>query len=148
MQLDWKNIGAGLTYALFGVLGLALGYELPMGDAAAMGPGYVPRMVSIALLGIGAALVLRGTLRSRGAVRFPTFSWRINGLVLGSVVAFAATLERAGLVAATAVLVAVAVFAGERPRAKETLFLIAVLSALVVLVFVVALSVHMRVWPW
>ena len=36
MRLDWKNIGAGLTYALFGALGLILGRELPLGDAAAI----------------------------------------------------------------------------------------------------------------
>jgi hypothetical protein len=148
MQLDWKNIGAGLTYGLFGALGLLLGRELPMGDAAAMGPGYVPRLVSIALVGIGVMLVLRGTLRSRAAVGFPAFSWRINGLVLGAVVAFAVALERAGLVAATTLLVAVAVFAGKQPRLKETLALMVVLSVLVVVVFVSALGVHMRVWPW
>jgi hypothetical protein len=148
MRLDWKNIGAGLTYGLFGALGLILGRELPMGDAAAMGPGYVPRMVSVALVGIGAILVFRGTLRSRSAIRFPAFSWGINTLVLGSVMAFAATLERAGLIAATGVLVVVSVFAGEKPRAKETLALIAALSTLVVLVFVYGLGVHMRVWPW
>jgi hypothetical protein len=148
MRLDWKNIGAGLTYGLFGALGLILGRDLPMGDAAAMGPGYVPRMVSVALMGIGAILVLRGTLRSRAAIRFPAFSWRINVLVLGSVMAFAFALERAGLVAATAILVAVAVFAGEKPRTKETLLLIAALSTMVVVVFVYGLGVHMRVWPW
>jgi len=148
MQLDWKNIGAGLTYGLFGGLGLLLGMDLPMGDAAAMGPGYVPRLVSFALLGIGAVLVLRGTLRSRAAVSFPSFSWRINGLVLGAVVAFAVALERAGLIVATAAMVGVAVFAGKRPRLKETLLLIVTLCALVVLVFVYGLSVHMRVWPW
>jgi hypothetical protein len=148
MRLDWKQIGAGLTYGLFGALGLILGRALPMGDAAAMGPGYVPRMVSIALVGIGAILVVRGTLRSRTAVGFPAFAWRINGLVLGAVMAFALALERAGLVAATAVLVAAAAFAGQKPRAKETLLLIVALSILVVVVFVVALGVHMRVWPW
>lgn len=148
MRLDWKKIGAGLTYGLFGALGLILGRGLPAGNAAAMGPGYVPRMVSIALMGIGAILVLWGALRSREAVRFPAFSWRINALVLGSVIAFAVALERAGLVAATAILVTVAVFAGKKPRAKETLALIGALSALVVLVFVYGLGVHMRVWPW
>jgi hypothetical protein len=148
MRLDRKNIGAGLTYGLFGALGLILGRELPMGDAAAMGPGYVPRLVSIALVGIGAILVVRGTFRSRAAVGFPAFSWRISGLVLGAVMAFALALERAGLVAATAVLVAVAAFAGQKPRVKETLALIVALSILVVVVFVYALGVHMRVWPW
>jgi hypothetical protein len=148
MRLDWKNIGAGLTYGLFGALGLILGRNLPMGDAAAMGPGYVPRLVSVALVGIGAALFLRGTLRSRAAVAFPSFSWRINGLVLGAVVAFAVALERAGLIAATGVMVAVAVFAGGKPRLKETLLLIVALCTLVVIVFVYGLGVHMRVWPW
>ena len=85
---------------------------------------------------------------SDSAIRFPAFSWGINTLVLGSVMAFAATLERAGLIAATGVLVVVSVFAGEKPRAKETLALIAALSTLVVLVFVYGLGVHMRVWPW
>ena len=62
-------------------------------DAAAMGAGYVPRMVSVALVGIGAILVVRGTLRSRTTVGFPAFSWRIIGLVLGAVYAVASLAQ-------------------------------------------------------
>jgi hypothetical protein len=148
MRLDWKQIGAGLTYGLFGAAGLLLGRDLPMGDAVAMGPGYVPRMVSIGLLGVGGLMVIRGMVRARAKVPLPAFEWRTILLVLGSVTAFAFVLKPLGVVPATALLVAIAAFAGDRPRLRETAALIAVLAVFVVLVFVKGLGVYMHLWPW
>ena len=148
MRADWKDLGAGSLYFLFGVLGLLLGRDLPVGQASAMGPGYVPHLVSFGLIGIGVAMGGRG-LRRRAAVSgFPRFAFGIAALVFGSVLAFAFALERFGVILATALLVSVAAFAGGRPRLRETVALIVSLSLLVVLVFVKGLSVHMALWPW
>jgi hypothetical protein len=148
MRVDWKHVGAGLTYCLFGVLGLLLGKDLQMGDASAMGPGYVPRMVSIGLLGIGFIMAVRGGIRPSHPGDFPRFRWGTAAIVLGSVISFAFALEHLGVVVATAMLVIVAAFAGGKPQWRETVLLIVCLSVLVVLVFVKGLSVHMRIWPW
>jgi hypothetical protein len=119
-----------------------------MGEASAMGPGYVPWMISVGLAAIGGALVLRGTLCPGRQSAFPLIGWRTILLVLGSVIAFAAALHRLGVVIATLLLVGIAVFAGEQPRLRETVGLMAILSAMVVLVFIKGLGVHMRIWPW
>jgi hypothetical protein len=148
MRVDWKDVGAGLTYCLFGILGLLLGKNLQMGNPSEMGPGYVPRMVSIGLLGIGIVMTARGGIRSSRPGGFPRFRWGTAAIVLGSVISFAFALEHLGVVAATAMLVTVAAFAGGKPQWRETGLLIVCLSVLVVLVFVKGLSVHMRIWPW
>lgn len=148
MRIDWKDVGAGLTYCLFGILGLLLGADLQMGQASEMGAGYVPRMVSLGLLGIGLVMAARGVCRPARPGDFPRFRWGTAAIVLGSVISFAFALEHLGVVAATAMLVIVAAFAGGKPHWRETVLLIVCLSLLVVLVFVKGLSVHMRIWPW
>jgi divalent metal cation (Fe/Co/Zn/Cd) transporter len=148
MKANWSDVGAGLTYGAFGLLGVLLGRDLPMGNAAMMGPGYVPRMIAIGLLIVGAAMIVRGLCRTGAALPLPTVKVRIIAPIFGSIIAFALALPRLGVITATAILVSIAVFADKGPRLRDTFFLIAGLCALVYVVFIIGLDVQMRAWPW
>lgn len=148
MKANWRDVGAGFTYGTFGLLAVFLGRNLPMGDTAMMGPGYVPRMVAIGLLIVGATMIVRGLTRPGASLPLPGVKARVIVPVLGSVIAFALALPRIGVMAATVIMVSLAVFAAKSPRFKETLLLIGGLCLLVFLVFIKGLGVQMPVWPW
>ena len=54
-RLFSKDLWSGLMFAGFGVLALVMGNSLAVGTAIRMGPGYVPRMLSYILIGLGVA---------------------------------------------------------------------------------------------
>jgi hypothetical protein len=71
-----KDMAAGLFFLVIGTLGIWLGWELPMGMALRMGPGYVPKGLSgiLIILGvfIGArAIAINGRLLNQ---------WVLHGL--------------------------------------------------------------------
>ena len=48
-----KDFLSGLLFIGFGLLALYFGQKLALGTPVRMGPGYVPRMLSLVLLGLG-----------------------------------------------------------------------------------------------
>jgi hypothetical protein len=67
--------------------------------------------------------------------------------IAAAIVAFAFVLERIGLVAASALLLAVAIAAQTRVRPLETALYIAAVLGVTVLVFKVLLKVPLELWP-
>src|ERR671936_1365305 len=94
---------AGL--GLIGLGGFALGYgwRYAFGTAARMGPGFYPRFISLALIAVGAALVVRSLVRK--ADELGTIELRPVALVLLGTVLFALLIERAGFVASSVLLI-------------------------------------------
>ncbi|MBL0901623.1 MAG: tripartite tricarboxylate transporter TctB family protein, partial [Reyranella sp.] len=52
-----KDFLSGLMFIAFGLAALYFGQRLALGTPVRMGPGYVPRMLSLILLGLGSAIV-------------------------------------------------------------------------------------------
>ena len=50
-----KDFLSGLMFIGFGLIALYFGQKLALGTPVRMGPGYVPRMLSLTLIGLGAA---------------------------------------------------------------------------------------------
>lgn len=80
-----------LCFAVFlialGALGFSLSNQLSIGNAAAMGPGYVPRGLSILIMVYGLALGVRAFFSGRQS--FPEIAFRPILLVSASVAVFA-----------------------------------------------------------
>jgi hypothetical protein len=70
MQRDFLNRDTltGTLFVVFGVLWLWLGRDYPLGSASRLGPGAFPLMLSVALVAIGAAVILKAS-RASGKVR-------------------------------------------------------------------------------
>jgi hypothetical protein len=137
---------AGLLFIAFGAFVVLYGLQYPFGTSARMGPGYYPRLVSIALIVIGSILVARsyfidGEQPEKVFVR-PLY------VVIIATAAFGLLIERAGLVVAAGLLIIVARFADQDFRPLEVAGLCVVLIGFSALVFWYGLSLPFQLLPF
>jgi putative tricarboxylic transport membrane protein len=105
-----------------------------------MGPGFFPCVIAVLIVLLGLALVISG-LRSRAGASSIKIQWRsVLAIALG-VILFAVSLERAGLVPATLMLVLVSSLAEPNWRPRRVAVLAVVVTALVYLLFVTVLQI-------
>lgn len=146
-RIDWRDLLLGLflvgvaTGTLFATRNLAVGH------AADMGPGYMPRVIALALLGFGLFFCARGAWRAGAAQAIEPVLARPLLAVLGAVGIFALTAEKLGLAIASVVTVVLASFATREARVLETVPFALVLSGAAVLLFIKVLALPVPVWP-
>jgi Tripartite tricarboxylate transporter TctB family len=148
-RLKDRDLWAGIVFAAFGAAALALGADLQVGTAAEMGEGYVPRAMAFALVALGAAIAVPAWKRSaaRSDTSLERMRWRPLFFVTAAILAFVAALEPLGLVAAIALSVTTANFAGQALRLRSLMMLIALLSLAVTALFVWALGLPLHALP-
>jgi hypothetical protein len=137
---------AGLVFIAFGGFVLLYGLQYPFGTSARMGPGYYPRVVSIGLMVIGAILVARSHFiddeQPEAIFVRPLF------VVILATLGFGLLIERAGLIAAAALLIVLARFADEDFRPLEVAALCIVLISFAAAVFWYGLSLPFQLLPF
>lgn len=139
-----KDFWAGATFVLAALLAIYFGWDLSLGSARRMGPGYFPMMVAGLLLLTGVVVAVQGLSREaetveKGALR--------PALVLFAVMLFALLLPTFGLVVAVAAMAIAASVASPSVRPTETVLLAAGLSIFAVAVFIWAVGLPMKAWP-
>ncbi len=144
-----RDLWAGVVFVAIGVAALALGADLAVGSAAERGEGYVPRAMAIALIALGALIVLLAWRRGsdRSGARLERMRWRPLLFVTASILVFVAALEPLGLIAAVAGCASTANFSGEPLRVRSLAILICVLSLGVMAVFVWGLGLPLHALP-
>lgn len=135
---------SGIAAIVIGLAMLYIGADYSLGRGGRIGPGYAPRLLAIALCGLGVLLVLRAG-RSHDPVD-AHIDWRPLLLVTASILAFAAVLDHAGLMVAIVAAVAVA-----GPAAMGNTILSMAVSGVMLAVFswalfVKALKISIPVW--
>lgn len=120
--------------------------DLESGTAAEMSTGYVPRALSLVLLGTGIAYAVRGFLQ-RVPEAIPPVRWRSFLLVAAAIASFALLLEPVGLFGATLVMTVFASLANDEFRWKEMVPFALILAAVTVVIFIVGLSLPLPIWP-
>ena len=140
-----QDFVSGLMFVGWGIAGLWIGRDYPMGSALRMGPGYVPRLLCWGLLILGAVIAIRGAIVA--GERIERWHWRPLVIVSLAVLAFALLLEPAGLVVATLAIVVIGAFGGPQFRLVESVILAAGLAAGAVLLFVYGLKLSLPIWP-
>lgn len=138
-----KDFLSGLMFIAFGLIAIYFGQKLAQGTAVRMGPGYVPRMLSYILLGLGGlicviALVTKGEPVER-------IKWKPITLVTIGIVCFALLFERAGLLPALIVLVAISSLGGEEFKLTEVIGNIVVLAIICTVVFKIGLGMNISI---
>ena len=148
-RLADRDLWAAIFFVVFGVAALALGADLQIGSAAEMGEGYVPRAMAIALVALGAAIAVPAWRRSaaRPDRALERMRWRPLFFVTAAILAFVAALEPLGLIAAIALSVTIANFAGQPLRPLPLAILIGVLSIAVTALFIWALGLPLHALP-
>src|SRR5262245_31271026 len=104
-----RDLLAGCMFLAFGLTFLVLAQEYQLGSARRMGPAYFPVVLSLALIGIGIATVVRAFLVAGLPVR--DIAGKALALVTASVVLFGLLVQGAGLAIATIALVLVSALA-------------------------------------
>ena len=140
-----RDFCAGLIFLFFGVLAAYIARDYPMGSAVRMGPGYFPYVLGILLALLGVVICIKG-LAIPGE-RIESASLRALLLVLGAVGVFAGTIESAGIVIATTLLVGIGAAASPESRLREVAVLIVFLLALAVGLFTYGLGLPFKIFP-
>ncbi|GIK85068.1 MAG: tripartite tricarboxylate transporter TctB family protein [Burkholderiales bacterium] len=140
-----KDFWAGVFFIAVGTAAIVIALDYAMGTAGRMGPGYFPRWLGGIMVGIGALLVLRSFRLQADKIQFPTF--RPLLIVLGSVFLFAVTVNWAGLVLSTILLVLASSVASHEYRWKESIVAAIALAVFVVLAFRWGLQLQLPTWP-
>lgn len=141
-----QDVGAGLMFIAIGALGLYLARNYPVGTALRMEPGYVPRLLCWGIIGVGVITAARGLLS--GDTALERWHWRPLVFVLGGLIAFRYLIEPGGLIAATVVCVVLGALGSREFKMTDSLLLAAGLAVATVALFIYALGLPMRMWPF
>jgi hypothetical protein len=133
-----RDFWAGALLAAFGIVFFIEGLNYGYGSPAAMGPGFFPRILSLALIVIGGGIIMQS--RDAAGEPLPRFALRPIAFVCLALVVFAVALEPFGLLGAAVAVVGVSTIAGERFRWWEIALLAVGLSGFCALLFVYALN--------
>lgn len=139
MAINFRDMASGLLFVAIGLFfTLDSLLNLRIGQTLSMGPGYFPLLIGAILVGLGAVIAIR----SLGKVHVPigAIPWRGLGLVLGSIVYFAASVRALGFAPAVAGAVFLAALSSGRMGLLGATLTAAVLTVFCVLVFVFALG--------
>jgi hypothetical protein len=140
-----QDFWAGVLFVMFGCAALWVGRDYAFGTSSKMGPGYLPAVLSWALVAIGGVLVARALAIDGPAIERSQAVPQL--FILAAIVLFALAIERLGLALAV-VLVAsprrsrAATCAGARRCARVGI------AALCVLLFVQMLGQPFAVWAF
>lgn len=138
-----KDFLSGLMFIGFGLIALYFGQKLALGTPVRMGPGYVPRMLALIMMSLGAVICIVALVAGGELVEKP--KWKPITLVTIGIVCFALLFERAGLLPALVVLILISSLGGEEFKLKEVIGNIVVLSILCTLVFKVGLGMNITI---
>lgn len=138
------DVYAGLFFMIVGSAAgvIAGGYQV--GSADDMGPGFLPLVLSLLLVGFGAVIGVRGLKADTGEI--PRFAWSTAIGIAFSIACFGPVLERFGLVVAIPALTIASRVAGGDRHWLEIAATSAVLTLFCIAVFVWALNGSLPVW--
>ena len=142
--LGKADLWAGAATIVFAVAALYISADYGLGRPGRIGPGYVPLVVGLMLLGLGLLLVARA-----GYSHDPVdtdVAWRPLLLVTAGILTFALLLDRVGLMVA---IIATVVVAGPAALGNTVLAMLGsglILSAFSWALFVYFLKISIPVW--
>jgi hypothetical protein len=139
-----QDLGAAIVFILFGLAGVYFGWDLRLGSAARMGPGYFPLLLSGCIVAIGLVVGVRALIFEGPGIE--RFQLRPLTLLLIASLIFGYLIEEIGLAVAGVLMILVASYAGREARLKESVILALVLTAFSIVVFVWALGQSLPVW--
>lgn len=144
--LHKADLWAGAATIVFALAVLYVSVEYGLGRGGRIGPGYVPLVIGLLLLGLGALLIARSGLSHD---RLDTdVAWRQVGLVTAGILAFALLLDRAGLIVA---IMATVLIAGPAAYGNSLVSMLVsgmLLSAFSWTLFVHFLKIAIPVWKF
>src|SRR5262245_14778423 len=140
-----QDFAAGLLLLAFGLAGLWIGADYPMGTAQRPGTGVLPVILSWCLVATAVLLFVKTAVA--GGARLTPWAWRPAILVTLATVAFALLVDRFGLVVAMIVSMTLTALGTPDTRWREYLLFALVMLALGVGLFIYALGMPITALP-
>lgn len=148
MTANRKDLLAGAFFVLCGgFFCFQAVFNLRLGTALRMGPGYFPMLLGVILTGLG--LMILAKAFGQADTPLGAFSWRATGLIIASPILFAVTVRGLGFAPAMVLSVMAAAFASRWMTWVFAVVLSVVLSTFCTLVFKFGLGLPLRTFgPW
>jgi hypothetical protein len=141
-----QDFWAGLLFLGIGCLALWFGRSYAFGTATKMGPGYLPTVLSGALVLVGVFLSLRALALEGPSIEASLIRPQI--FILVAIVVFGLLIERVGLAPTIVVVTLIAANASREMRWRETIAVAVGLSVLCVGLFIYLLGQPLTIWAW
>ena len=141
-----QDFWAGILFVMFGCAALWIGRGYAFGTSSKIGPGFLPAVLSWALLLVGGVLVARALAIEGPAIEHSRLWPQL--FILASIVVFAFTIERLGLALTVVAVTITASLASREVRPIEALALALGLALLCVVLFVQMLGQPFTVWAF
>jgi hypothetical protein len=143
-----KDLLAGGTFVGFGLAFAITSSTYEVGTALRMGPGYFPLALGSLLVLLGILIAVKGFVAADSDEIGPV-PWKALALIVAALLFFGYTVRGLGLVPALFVTVFLSAMAGRQARVIPALVIAGCLTALSVLIFVVALQLRLPYFgPW
>lgn len=145
-RLHWPDLASGIMLIAFSVAGYILNLEHPMGTARRMGPGYLPFMTFLLLVILGVFLLIRGFIS--GPIRIAKWAWIEASIITASLLVFAVTIERLGII--VAIFISVMIANCSEPKFKPMRAAAGAIGLIIICVsiFVWGLDIRLPLFPW
>jgi hypothetical protein len=140
-----QDFYGGIILVDVAILALIASADLPGQRGFAFGPGTAPRLFSVLLAGLGAAVALAGVFVPGPAIE----KYKIRGpvFVIASILLFAVMIRAIGLVPASFITYMIAISGSREVRIVEALIAAACMTGFCVLLFVYLLNLPFQLWP-
>jgi putative tricarboxylic transport membrane protein len=140
-----RDFYGGVALMLLASLALIASADLPGQRGFAFGPGTAPRLFSLILAALGAAVAVGGVFVEGPAIE----KYKIRGpaLVIIAIFGFAAMIRPLGLVPATFLAFMISIMGSSEMRWIESLIAAALMTFFCVLLFVYLLNLPFQLWP-
>jgi putative tricarboxylic transport membrane protein len=140
-----QDVYGGMALILLALVAFVASNDLPGMRGFAFGPGTAPRLFAFALALISLGVVVGGLL----AVGPEVTGYKIRGVIfiIGSILAFAASIRPLGLVVASFSCMVICAAAAEDVKWRETVIVAAVVTAFCSVLFPYGLALPFQLWP-
>src|SRR3954463_2921358 len=140
-----QDVYGGMALILLALVAFVASNELPGMRGFAFGPGTAPRLFAFALAILGVGVVVGGFLKAGPDVS--PYAFRGVIFIIGSILAFAASIRPLGLVIASFATMIVCAAAAEDVKWRESIVVAAAVTAFCAVLFPYGLNLPFQLWP-
>ena len=143
-----KDVLAGGIFVAIGLAFAVGSLSYDVGTPLRMGPGYFPLLLGGLLAGLGVLVVVKGFIAGEGDA-IGEVDWRAVAMITAALLFFGLTVRGLGVIGALFGASLLATLARSRTTIREALIIAVALTALSVVIFIVALQLRLPlVGPW
>ncbi|MGV6873449.1 tripartite tricarboxylate transporter TctB family protein [Pseudochelatococcus sp. B33] len=141
-----KDFLSGFLFIILGSGAVFIASSYRLGTLAAMGPGYFPIMLGVAITALGALIAIRAVIMPDTSEPLERLYIRPLLMVLAAVIAFGLFIQSYGLVASVVALILISRAARTEGTWLELVVMVVVLTAIPVGIFVYGLGLPLKLW--